>query len=61
MIKKSTKLIIDGKAEDIKGGMPLCKGDKITLDNKEVEVIDKKTKIKKDKEDFIVETTYILE
>jgi hypothetical protein len=32
MIKKNTKWIIDGKEEDLIGGMPLSKGEELSLE-----------------------------
>jgi hypothetical protein len=32
MIKKNTKWIIDGKEEDLIGGMPLSKGENLSLE-----------------------------
>ena len=58
MIKKNTTLVINWKQEKLKGGMPLCKGDKVKFDGKELVVANKRTDIVRNDEDLIV---YVLE
>ncbi len=67
MIKKNTKIIIDGKEEvvSIQGGMPLSIGDILSFkkDSSEkagrYEVIDKQIDIIEEGEDFIVNIEYV--
>ena len=65
MIKKNTKWIIDGNEEDLVGGMPLSKGEKLSLEKegsvKNYIVSDKKINIIDKGEEKEVNITYTLE
>ena len=67
MIKKNTKIVFEKDTKeilDLKGGIPLSKGEiiKINKEDKiiEYEVIDKKVEISFEGEDQIVNITYVL-
>lgn len=64
MIKKNTKIIFegdDGNSQELIGGIPLSKGETITLNkNEEFEVVDKIVEIEDKGEDQIANITYKL-
>ena len=67
MIKKNTKIVFEKDTKeilDLKGGIPLSKGEiiKVNKEDKiiEYEVIDKKVEISFEGEDQIVNITYVL-
>ena len=64
MIKKTTKIIIDGKETPLKGGMPLSKGEIVHFhqgdETAEYEVVDKRIDYSIEGEDHHVDVTYTL-